>query len=253
MRNIRLTLEYDGTAYAGWQVQDNGPTVQGSVETALAALLEHPVRVTASGRTDAGVHALGQAANFRTGARIPLRGVVHGLNGLLPRDIAVRRADEVPADFDSRRSAKEKTYQYFLHTGAVPSAFARRTSWRVPASLDLAAMGRAAAHLEGTHDFGAFRAAGCDAPHAVRRVHEVRVTPRGEYVEVAVRGTAFLRHMVRIIVGTLVEVGRGRRHPDTVAELLRTGDRGGAGVTAPPQGLFLAEVRYEVPVLESFP
>lgn len=253
MRNLRLTLEYDGTAYAGWQVQEASPTVQGAVETALEKLLKHPVRVTASGRTDAGVHALGQVANFRTPAPVPLRGVVHGLNALLPRDIAVRRADEVPAEFDSRRSAKEKTYQYFLHVGGAPSAFARPTSWRVPPPLDLAAMETAAAQLVGTHDFGAFRSAGCDAPHAVRAVHEVRVVPRGEYVEVAVRGTAFLRHMVRIIVGTLVEVGRGRRSPDSVAELLASGDRGRAGVTAPPQGLFLAEVRYDTPALEAFP
>lgn len=253
MRNIRLTLEYDGTAYAGWQVQANGPTVQGALEEGLARLLKHTVRVTASGRTDAGVHALGQAANFRTEARIPLRGVLLGLNALLPRDIAVRRAEEVPADFDSRRCAKEKTYQYFLYVGDAPSAFGRRTSWRVPPPLDLGAMERAAAHLVGTHDFGAFRAAGCDAPHAVRAVHEVRVTPRGEYLEVSVRGTAFLRHMVRIIVGTLVEVGQGRRSPASVAELLDCGDRARAGVTAPPQGLFLAEVRYDAPVRESFP
>jgi tRNA pseudouridine38-40 synthase len=253
VRNLRLTLEYDGTAYAGWQVQEGAPTVQGAVEAALERLLKHPVRVTASGRTDAGVHALAQVANFRTAARVPLRGVVHGLNALLPRDIAVRRAEEVPADFDSRRSAKEKTYQYFLHVAPVPSAFARPTSWRVPPPLDLGAMGAAAAQLVGTHDFGAFRSAGCDAPHAVRAVHEVRVVPRGEFVEVTVRGTAFLRHMVRIIVGTLVEVGQGRRAPESVAELLASGDRERAGVTAPPQGLFLAEVRYDAPVLEAFP
>jgi len=253
VRNLRLTLEYDGTDYSGWQVQDNGPTIQGEVERALGTLLKHPVRVTASGRTDAGVHALGQAVNFRTESSVPLRGVLHGLNALLPRDIAVRRAEEVPLDFDSRRSAKEKTYQYFLHLGATPSAFARRTSWRVRPPLDLPAMERAAAQLVGTHDFGAFRSAGCDAPHAVRAIHEVRVTLRGEYVEVAVRGTAFLRHMVRILVGTLVEVGQGRRTPESVAELLASGDRSQAGITAPPQGLFLAEVRYEAPVREAFP
>jgi len=253
VRNIRLTLEYDGTGYAGWQVQDNGPTIQGELEAALAALLKAPTRVTGSGRTDAGVHALGQVANFRTEARIPLRGVVHGLNGLLPRDISVRRAEEVPLKFDARRSAKEKRYQYFLHLAPTPSAFARRTSWRVFPPPDLEAMVRAAAHLVGTHDFGAFRAAGCDAPHAVREIREVVVSRRGEFAEIAVRGTAFLRHMVRIIVGTLVEVGQARRDPDSLPALLESGDRGAAGITAPPQGLFLAEVRYADTPLEVFP
>jgi len=253
MRNLRLTLEYDGTDYAGWQVQHNAPSVQGAVESALERMLEHPVRVVASGRTDAGVHALGQVANFRTDRTIPLRGVLHGLNALLPEDVAVRRVDEVPLEFDSRRSAKEKTYHYRLHCGAAPSAFARRTSWRIPPPLDLEAMANAGRHLVGTHDFGAFRSAGCDAPHAVRAVHEVWVKPAGEEVEIGVRGTAFLRHMVRIVVGTLVEVGKGRRDPDCVARALASRRREDAGVTAPPQGLFLREVRYDVPVLETAP
>lgn len=253
MRNIRLALEYDGTAYAGWQVQDNAPTVQGTVEAALATLLKEPVRVTASGRTDAGVHALDQAANFRAETRVPLRGFLHGLNGLLPQDVAVRRVDEMPPDFDSRRSAREKTYQYFLHVGPAPSAFGRRTSWRLPGRLDPVAMARGAAHLVGTHDFEAFRSAGCDAPHAVREIRATWVEPRGEYLEVGVRGTAFLRHMVRIIVGTLVEVGQGKRPPDSVRDLLASGKRELAGPTAPPQGLFLAEVRYDAVPLETCP
>lgn len=255
MRNLRLTLEYDGTAYAGWQVQENGPTVQGALETALARLLKAPVRVSASGRTDAGVHALGQVANFRTSAPVPLKGFFHGLNVLLPRDIAVRRVDEVPAHFDSRRSAKEKTYEYFLHVGPAPSAFLRRTTWRVPggASLDLGAMAEAGRRLEGSHDFGAFRSAGCDAPHALRTLHEVRVERRGECVEIGVRGTAFLRHMVRIIVGTLVEVGQGKRSPSSLGDLLESRDRERAGPTAPPQGLLLKQVVYDVAALESYP
>lgn len=255
VRNIRLTLEYDGTAYAGWQAQENAPTLQGAVETALGVLLKEPVRVTASGRTDAGVHALGQVANFRTPRPVPLKGFFHGLNGLLPRDVAVRRVDEVPEGFDSRRSAKEKTYQYFLHVGPAPSAFARRTSWRVPggAALDVAAMAAAARTLEGTHDFSAFRSAGCDAPTAVRTIHEVRVERHPELLEIRVRGTAFLRHMVRIVVGTLVEVGQGRRAPESVGELLESRDRHRAGVTAPPQGLVLQQVVYDVAALESYP
>jgi tRNA pseudouridine38-40 synthase len=253
VRNIRLILEYDGTAYAGWQVQDNAVTVQGCVETALGRMLKGPVRVTASGRTDAGVHALAQAANFRTEASVPLRGFVHGLNSLLPTDIAVRRADRMPAEFDSRRSAKSKTYQYFLHVAATPSAFARGSSWRLPVALDAAAMEEGAALLVGTHDFSAFRSAGCDAPHAVRAISEARVEVRGEFLEVRLTGTAFLRHMVRIIVGTLVEIGLGKRTVGNIEELLRSGNRDDAGPTAPPQGLFLARVEYGDGPLESYP
>jgi tRNA pseudouridine38-40 synthase len=255
LRNLRLTLEYDGTAYAGWQVQENAPSIQGALESALSTLLKEPVRATASGRTDAGVHALGQMANFRTERPVPLKGFFHGLNVLLPRDIAVRKVEEVPREFDSRRSAKEKTYEYFLHVGPAPSAFARRTSWRVPggSSLDLEAMSRGAGVLEGTHDFGAFRSAGCDASHAVRTIHEIRVERVGECVVIRVRGTAFLRHMVRIIVGTLVEVGQGKRTPESVVGLLEGRDRERAGPTAPPYGLFLKGVVYDVPALETYP
>jgi len=253
MRNIRLTLEYDGTAYAGWQVQDNAPTVQEKVEEALGRLLKEPRRVVASGRTDAGVHALGQVANFHTPARVPLKGFVHGLNSLLPRDVTVRAAAEVSSEFNSRRSAVDKTYRYYIYRSPTPSAFGRRTSWQLARPLDLAAMRDGARHLVGVHDFSAFRSAGCDAPHAVREIHELTLVERGDYLEVVVRGNAFLRNMVRIIVGTLVEVGEGRRSPDSVAELLAQGDRTRAGVTAPPQGLFLAEVCYDETVLEAYP
>jgi tRNA pseudouridine38-40 synthase len=253
LRNIRLTLEYEGTAYAGWQVQEGVPTVQGELERVLAVMLKTPVRVTGSGRTDAGVHALGQVANFRTEASIPLSGFFLGLNALLPQDITVRRTDEVPLTFDSRRSAKEKTYQYFLHVGDAPSALGRRTSWRPHGRVDIVEMGRAAGFLVGTHDFSTFRSAGCDASHAVRAVHKVWVKPRAEYVEIGVTGTAFLRHMVRIIVGTLVEIGLGKRSAHAICELIEGRDRRLAGPTAPPQGLFLSEVRYDVEPLETYP
>lgn len=253
MRNLRLTLEYDGTAYAGWQVQENGPTIQGELEAALARLLKREVRVTGSGRTDAGVHAVGQVANFRTEAPIPLKGVACGLNALLPCDIAVRRAEEVPLDFDSRRSAKQKTYRYFLHLAETPSALARRTSWWLRGRFDVEAAARAAACLVGTHDFAAFRAAGCDAPHSVRTVEELSLVPRGEFLEVCVRGNGFLRHMVRIVVGTLVEVGQGRRDAASLPALLASGDRGRAGATAPARGLFLCEVLYDAPVSGAYP
>ncbi len=253
MRNIRLTLEYDGTGFAGWQWQPGLPTLQGAVEDALARLVKEPVRVTAAGRTDAGVHALGQVVNFATGCRVPLRGFLHGLNGLLPPAVAVREAAEVPPEFDSRHSARGKTYQYFLHVGGAPSAFARRTSWRPGGALDLAAMAAAGRRLVGTHDFEAFRSAGCDAAHAVRTIVDLWVRERGEYVEIGVQGNGFLRHMVRIMVGTLVDIARGRREPGSVDAALATGERTRAGPTAPPQGLFLAAVRYEMEVLGRCP
>ncbi len=253
MRNIRLTLEYDGTAYAGWQVQPNAPTVQEALEQALETLLQHPVRVMGSGRTDAGVHALGQTANFLTERPIPLKGVFHGLNSLLPGDIAVRRVDAMPPGFDSRRSAREKTYRYRLHVAPAPSAFARRTSWRIPFPLDEAAMAEAARILEGTHDFAAFRAAGCDAATTVRTLRRLSVSREGEFIVVEAVGNGFLRHMVRILVGTLVEVGRGKMAPDRVRDLLEHPARERAGPTAPPQGLFLVCVRYDEQPLESYP
>ncbi len=253
MRNLRLRLEYDGTAYGGWQVQPNAPSVQAAVESALATLTGEPVRVTAAGRTDAGVHALGQMANFRTGTRVPLRGFLHGLNALLPADIAVRQVDRMPDTFDCRRSAAGKTYRYRLHVAPAPSAFARRTSWRVRGRLDLGALRAGARHLVGTHDFGSFQAAGCAARTTVRTVTAVDVDARGEFVEITVEGTAFLRYMVRILVGTLVEAALGRRDPDGIPDLLARPDRTRAGPTAPPQGLFLVAVRYDVQPLESCP
>lgn len=253
MRNLRLLLEYEGTAYAGWQVQDDIPTVQGELERALATLLKAPHRVTGAGRTDAGVHALGQAANFRTDSAVPLKGFLHGLNRLLPPDIIVRRVDELDLGFDSRRSAVEKTYQYFLHHAPTPSAFTRGSSWHIRGPLDSEAIGRAAADVVGTHDFEAFRSSGCDAAHAVRTIHESWVLRRGEYVEIGVRGNGFLRHMVRILVGTLVEVGRGKRSPHSLPALILSRDRRLAGPTAPPHGLFLKEVRYDAVPVESCP
>lgn len=253
MRNIRLLLEYDGTAYSGWQTQPAAPTIQETLERALATMLGEPARVTGSGRTDAGVHAEGQVANFRTDRPIPLKGFVHGLNSLLPHDIAVRRAEEMEADFDSRRSARRKTYRYAIHNGITPSALVRRTTTWVSAPLDAAAMDRAAAALRGVHDFEAFRSSGCDADHAVREILDTAVRRAGERVEIEVTGTGFLRHMVRIIAGTLIEVGTGRREGDSVARCLASRERGLAGPTAPAQGLTLVRVVYDAVVLESYP
>jgi tRNA pseudouridine38-40 synthase len=246
VRHIRLVVEYDGTGLCGWQRQANGPTVQGHLEDALGELLTHPVSVTGASRTDAGVHARGQVASFRTERRIPLHGVRRGLNGLLPPSIAVAEATEVGDDFHPRFSATGKHYRYLLHTRADRSPRWRDRAWHHPEPLDRPAMRAAAAALIGEHDFAAFRAAGCAAKHSVRRLHQVEVSELADepVVAVDVRGNAFLRNMVRIVVGTLVEVGRGRRSATQVAEILASKDRTRAGITAPACGLELMSVSY---------
>jgi tRNA pseudouridine38-40 synthase len=250
VRHIRLVVEYDGTALCGWQRQANGPTVQGHLEAALGQLLAHEVAVVGASRTDAGVHARGQVASFRTERTIPLHGVRRGLNSLLPPAIAVADAAEVPDDFHPRFSATGKHYRYLVLTRSERSPRWRDRAWHHPGALELAAMRQAAAALIGEHDFAAFRAAGCTAKRTVRRIDEIVVREEAEaghpcLVAFEVRGNAFLRNMVRIVVGTLVEVGAGRRPVEQVAEILASRDRTRAGITAPPQGLELMSVRYD--------
>jgi tRNA pseudouridine38-40 synthase len=245
---VTLVLEYDGTRYVGWQVQPNGPSVQAEVERALATLHEGPRRVTAAGRTDAGVHARGQVASFPEGRPLPLRAYVQGMNALLPRDVAVRSARFEPDGFDARRSARGKRYRYAIENGPTRSPLGRLFAWQLFRRVDPAAMRDAAAHLVGRHDFAAFQAADCGAHHAVREVRRLEVLGEaGGRIELLVEATAFVKHMVRNIVGTLVEVGEGKRAPASMRELLARGDRREAGATAPPQGLFLEEVFYPEP------
>lgn len=248
MRHIRLVVEYDGTDLCGWQRQDNGPTVQGHLEAALAQLLQHPVLVGGASRTDAGVHARGQVASFRTERNIPVHGVRRALNSMLPRGIAVVEVTEVAGDFHPRFSATGKHYRYLLLTRAERSPRWRDRAWHHPGRLDPAAMLAASRALIGEHDFAAFRAAGCTAKRTVRRVEAIdidRLPGEPDLLAIDVYGNAFLRNMVRIIVGTLVEVGEGRRSVEQVAEILAGKDRTKAGITAPPQGLELVSIRYD--------
>lgn len=246
MRHIRLVVEYDGTGLAGWQRQANAPTVQQHLEDALARLLAHDVTTIGASRTDAGVHARGQVATFRTARAIPLHGIRRGLNSLLPAAIAIRDAAEVGDDFHPRFSATGKHYRYTLLVRADRSPRLRDRAWHHRDPLALPAMLEAARALLGEHDFAAFRAAGCSARTTVRRVDSISITRSDpELVEIDVRGNAFLRHMVRIVVGTLVEVGTGRRPPGQVAEILASGSRPRAGLTAPAHGLELLEVRFD--------
>ncbi|HZZ84049.1 MAG TPA: tRNA pseudouridine(38-40) synthase TruA [Anaeromyxobacteraceae bacterium] len=246
MAVVKLILEYDGTRYAGWQVQPNGPSIQAEVERALEALHKAPRRVTASGRTDAGVHARGQVVSFAVDRPLPLRAYVKGMNALLPPDVAVRDAALMPDGFDARRSARGKRYRYRIENFPTRAPLTRLQAWQVFRPLDVEAMRAAARPLLGRHDFGAFRASDCEAAHAVRELRRLEVLgERGGTIEVVAEATAFLKNMVRNLVGTLVECGLGRRDPATIPALLASRDRTLAGATAPPQGLCLEEVFYE--------
>ncbi len=242
---VKLILEYDGTRYVGWQVQPNGPSIQAEVERALATLRKAPVRVTAAGRTDAGVHARGQVASFPEERPLPLAAYVKGMNALLPEDIAVRAASIEADGFDARRSARGKRYRYVIENLGTRAPLGRLQAWQLFGRLDVAAMREAATHLVGRHDFAAFQAADCACDHAVREVRRLEILGEAEgRVEFVVEATAFVKHMVRNVVGTLVEVGQGKRAAGSLPALLATGDRREAGPTAPPQGLCLEEVFY---------
>ncbi len=243
---LRLTVEYEGTAYRGWQLQPDGPTVQAVLEQALSTALRERVRVRGAGRTDAGVHACGQIAAVRV-REVPadLERLQKSLNALTPDDVAVRDITVVDDAFDPRRHARSRVYEYRIWNVAAPSPFWRRHAWHVPSQLDLAAMDEAARVLEGEHDFASFRAADAEPVRStVRRVLESSLRVDGRLLVYRVEATAFLKHMVRNVVGTLVEVGRGERVAGTFRELLAVRDRTRAGATAPAHGLVLVDVRY---------
>jgi tRNA pseudouridine38-40 synthase len=242
--NIKLTVEYDGTRYHGWQIQPNGETIQAVLERALAVLFAAPVRVIGSGRTDAGVHALGQVANFHIDKQFDRHRLLRGLNALTPPDITIKDAEAVADSFDARRDGRARIYEYRILNRATPSPFHLNRAWHLHEPLEFAAMRAAIPCLLGEHDFSSFRAAGCDAHHPVRTVYASFLEKRGDLLVYSIEATAFLRHMVRNIVGTLIEVGRGIRAPESFAVLLAARERSQAGSTAPPHGLFLMQVKY---------
>ena len=242
--NIKLIIEYDGTNYHGWQTQTGGPTVQAVLEEALAVFFGQSIRIIGSGRTDAGVHAMAQVANFHTDKPFDRHRVLRGLNALTPRDITIKDALPVADSFDARRDGRARTYHYHILNRPTPSPFYLNRAWHLHACLNIDLMRAALGCLVGEHDFSSFRAAGCDAEHPVRRVYETSIEKRGELVIYSIEATAFLRHMVRNIVGTLAEIGQGIRAPGSFGELLAARDRKQAGVTAPAHGLYLMEVKY---------
>jgi len=253
MRTIKLIIEYDGTNYSGWQVQPNGLAVQQVVEEALLKVVGEAVRLRSSGRTDAGVHAHGMVATFTTTRTLPLRAFVEGGNRHLPPDIAILRASEVPAGFQPIQDALTKHYRYTIYNALIRSPLRRFSTWHVREPLDMAAMETAALHFAGTHDFCSFRASNCAAKTTVRRVDSVTVSRAGDLIVVDVIGEGFLKYMVRVMVGTLVDIGRGRFAAEYVAWLLKNPDRKKAGVTAPACGLCLIDVTYALKPVATFP
>ena len=254
MRTLKLTIAYDGTSYAGWQVQvarrhgarDKGrkPTVQGTLERVFGQILQEPVKVIGSGRTDAGVHALAQVAHVKTRSSISRQRLLRSLNALLPKDIAVTRLEETDTAFHARFDAARKRYRYRIFTGTVPPPFIRLYVHHVRVPLRVAAMRRELATLRGRHDFRAFARAPERGRTTVRAVSDARLIRRGSELNLELAGNGFLHTMVRSIAGTLIDVGRGRLPQGTVRRMLKTRDRRLAGTTAPPQGLTLVSVEY---------
>jgi tRNA pseudouridine38-40 synthase len=241
-RIIKITLEYDGTDYAGWQVQPDAATVQGAVEEALQKILKEPARVHGAGRTDAGVHAAGQVAHFETSSRMTAGEFARALNSLLPDDVRVLAAEEAPAGFHARYSAQSRTYRYAVTH--VDSVFTRRHAHYAPGPLDAPAMREAAAALAGEHDFAAFGNLSDDYETTTRSVTEIRIEETLNGLEFYVTANAFLYKMVRNVVATLLAVGRGELASADVARMLAAGDRAALGPPAPPHGLTLMRVAY---------
>ena len=243
-RNLKLTVAYDGSRFVGWQRQAEGESIQGHLEGALAPLEGSEVTVHGAGRTDAGVHALAQVASVRVTFEHDPSTIVRALNAALPPEIRVTSVVDATADFHARFDARAKCYRYQIANAPVASPFTRAYAWHVPEALDRAAMRHAAALLVGTHDFAAFQSSGTDVHTTVRTLTRSEWRDEGELFVYEVEGDGFLRHMVRAMVGTLVEVGRGWRSPDQVMTLLAGASRGEAGPTAPAHGLALARVVY---------
>jgi tRNA pseudouridine38-40 synthase len=246
LQNFKIVIEYDGTSYQGWQRQNNGITIQGTIEAAIETMINNPVTVIGSGRTDAGVHALNQVASFRADTRLTSEIFKRGLNSLLPPDIVIKDCVAVDDGFHAQYSARSKVYRYRILNRSNPTALFRQYTWHIRKPLDLNAMNKAMAYLEGQHDFSAFEATGSPRSDAVRTVIDANLTEKDSdgYVVFSIEADGFLRHMVRNVVGTLVDVGLGKVSPGAFEDILMSKDRKKAGITAPAHGLVLKEVKY---------
>lgn len=246
MKNYKVTVMYDGSRYDGWQRQENtANTIQGKIETMLSRLMEEPVEIFGAGRTDAGVHAKGQVFHVRLNTEWSSEELLKQMNRYLPEDIAITAVREADIRFHSRLNARGKIYEYRIHNSAVRNPFLRKYSYQVEEALDLEAMRRAAELLTGTWDFQSFCSAKRSKKSTVRTIYEIRLDREGDDILLTFYGDGFLYNMVRILTGTLIETGLGRRSPESMREILEKKDRAAAGFTAPAQGLCLREVRYD--------
>ena len=246
MRNIKLTIEYDGKDFNGWQKQPNKLNIQGEIERAIQEITkEEKIELNASGRTDAGVHALGQVANFKTNSKMPVEKFPIAINTKVKKSIVIKNAEEVPERFHSRYNCKQKTYRYIINNSEYGSAIYRNQEYHVPIKLDVEEMKKAVKFFEGEHDFKGFKASGTSSKNSVRKIFKTKVELHGDsriYIELT--GSGFLYNMVRIISGTLVDVGLGKIKAEDIPEIILSGDRQMAGKTLPPQGLYLLKVEY---------
>lgn len=244
MRNIRFTLEYIGTKYHGWQIQENAVTIQQILEEKLSLILNQKHRVVGAGRTDAGVHALGQVAHFKTTHSLPVERIFKGMNSLLPADITVRDMQEAGSSFHSRKEAKRKEYFYQIWNGGKPSPFLSAFVMHIPYSLDRETMKRAASCFLGEHDFTSFSPAKSSIQNKVRQVFHSDIEEEGEMIRYRIIANGFLHHMVRTIVGTIIDVGKGKITVEQIIEIFQARDRKWAGFVAPAKGLFLNKIFY---------
>jgi len=246
-KRFKLVIEYDGTHYHGWQRQQDAPTIQGAIEAALKQITRQTPSLIGSGRTDSGVHAQNQVAHVAFDTQLTGEVLKKGLNSLTPADIVIKDCRTVPDSFHARYDVSSKIYDYHIFNHPTPTALLRRFTWHIRKKLDLTSIQEAMDILRGTHDFSAFEAIGSKRSHPIRTIFNTCVTSgdQDSYVILTMEGNGFLRCMVRNIVGTLVEVGVGKRTPHTFFEILESGDRSRAGATAPPRGLFLRTVKYE--------
>ena len=246
MRNIKLVIEYDGKDFNGWQKQPTKLNIQGEIEKTIKQITGEDVDLTASGRTDAGVHALGQVANFKTNSNIPIEKIPIALNSNLKKSIVIKSAEEVEERFHSRLNCKRKTYRYIINNSKYGTAIYRNLETHIPMKLDIQKMQEAVKYFEGEHDFKAFKASGTSSKSSVRTIYKAEVIDAGnERIYIELTGNGFLYNMVRIIAGTLVEVGVGKIEPNEIKTIIESKKRENAGKTLPPQGLYLVKVEYE--------
>ena len=245
MRNIKLTIEYDGKDFNGWQKQPTKLNIQGEIERAIEQITGEKVDLIASGRTDAGVHSLGQIANFKTESKLPIEKFPVALNSKLKKSIRIQNAEEVEENFHSRYSCKQKTYRYIINNSKEGRAIYRNLEYHMPIKLDIKSMEKAIKYFEGEHDFKGFKASGTSSKNSVRKIYKAEIKKDGDRILIELTGSGFLYNMVRIIAGTIVEVGLGKIKPEDIPNIIESKDRTKAGKTLPPYALYLVKVEYK--------